>query len=645
MLQISDLTFAYNDRRLFEGASAQISSGWKVGLVGRNGTGKSTLLKIIREEIANASPDNSIRLNTGARLGWVAQEVAATDQTILDVVLEADAERHALMQESETATDPDRIGEIHARLMDIDAWSAEARAAEILMGLGFTHADLSRSTREFSGGWRMRAAIAGVLFAQPDFLMLDEPTNYLDLEGAAWLEGYLKKYPHTVLIVSHDRELLNRCVTHTMALEHQKLSISPGGYDAWLKLRAAKLAQLESQRAKQEADKAHLQSFVDRFRAKASKARQAQSRVKMLEKMQEITIPIGERTTPFTFEAPEDELAPPLMQMEGGQLGYGGDALILKDVELRLDPDDRIAIVGTNGQGKTTLVKSIAGKLEMMGGERKAANKIRIGYFSQDQMDELHMGETVLDHIRHALPQGTAVSRQRAVAAAMGFPHEKVETKVERLSGGEKVRLLMGLMAMDKPHILILDEPTSHLDIDSREALIYALNDYKGAVLLITHDVYLAEATADSLWLVKDGRASAWDGDLNDYRKLVLAADRPDGGTPGAKAKTSEPVVKAAPAPTPAAERVDKNEQRKRAADARKAAAPLRRKAEQAEKTMTNAAAKIEAVDAELIVPGLTPDKIQDLMKQRAEWVARQEVAEAEWLEASEAYEAAVAEA
>lgn len=526
MLTITNLDYRIGARSLFENASVQISSGWKVGLVGRNGTGKSTLLSLIREEIESPSPDAAIRLNKGARMGWVAQEVEPSDETILEVVLATDLERHALMQEAETAMDPDRIGEIHMRLADIDAWSAEARAADVLMGLGFTNADLYRPTREFSGGWRMRAAIAGVLFSEPDLLLLDEPTNYLDLEGAAWLESYLKKYPYTVLMVSHDREMLNRCVTHTMALEHKQLSVSPGGYDAWLRLRAAKTALLESQRAKQDADRAHLQAFIDRFRAKASKATQAQSRVKMLERMQEITVPLEERTTPFSFPTSTDKLSPPLLQLRDAAVGYGEDAVILRGIDLRLDPEDRIAIVGANGQGKTTLVKSIAKRLELISGDRVAPRSLRIGYFSQDQMDELRTGETVLEHVRDALPKDTPPAKQRAAAAAMGFSHEKVETKIEKLSGGEKVRLLLGLMAMEKPHILILDEPTSHLDIDSREALIYALNDYNGAVVLITHDVYLAEGTADQLWLVKDGKATRYDGDLNDYRKLILQADK-----------------------------------------------------------------------------------------------------------------------
>jgi ATP-binding cassette, subfamily F, member 3 len=633
MLTISNLDYRIEARLLFEGASAQVASGWKVGLVGRNGTGKSTLLKLIREEIGHPTNDSSIRLNQGARLGWVAQEVAPTDETILEVVLAADTERHALMQEAETAEDPMRIADIHTRLVDIDAWSAESRAAEVLMGLGFTQADLERPTREFSGGWRMRAAIAGVLFSQPDLLLLDEPTNYLDLEGAAWLEGYIKKYPHTVLIVSHDREMLNRCVTHTMALEHRKLTIVPGGYDAWLRLRAAKYAQLESQRAKQEVDKAHLQAFVDRFRAKASKARQAQSRVKMLEKMQDISIPMAERTVPFHFPEPGDKMAPPLLELRGAELGYGGDASILRGVTLRLDPDDRIAIVGTNGQGKTTLVKSIAERLPLMDGARVTHSKVRIGYFSQDQLDELTPGETVLDHVRHAMPRETPVAKQRSTASQMGFSHEKVETKVEKLSGGEKVRLLLGLMAMEKPHILILDEPTSHLDIDSREALIYALNDFKGAVLLITHDIFLAEGTADQLWLVKDGKADVYDGDLQDYRALVLQADRSksDPKPKSAKSEAAEPAPK-----------VNRADQRQRSSESRKAASGLKRKADDAEKRLDQINKKISAIDSELARPGLPSEQLQDLLRRRADLVAEAEATELAWLQAVEDYEMAL---
>ena len=623
MLTISNLDFQVEARPLFESATAQISSGWKVGLVGRNGTGKSTLLRLIREDVENPRNDSAIRLNTGARLGWVAQEVEASDETILDVVLAADTERHALMQESETATDPDRIGEIHERLLDIDAWTAEARAAEVLNGLGFTTADLGRATKEFSGGWRMRAAIAGVLFSQPDFLLLDEPTNYLDLEGAAWLETYIKKYPYTVLIVSHDRELLNRCVTHTMALEHRKLSITPGGYDDWLKLRAAKLAQLESQKAKQDKDREHLQAFVDRFRAKASKARQAQSRIKMLEKMQDISIPVGDRTTPFHFAPPKDKLAPPMLELRNATLGYGEDAIILDKVNLRLDPDDRIAIVGANGQGKTTLVKSIGERLSLIGGDRVVPKAVRIGYFSQDQLDELSEGDSVLMHVQRIMPPGTPQAKVRGAAAAMGFSHEKVETNVEKLSGGEKVRLLLGLMSSAAPHILILDEPTSHLDIDSREALIYALNEFPGAVLLITHDVYLAEATADRLWLVNNGRAAPYDGDLADYRALVMKADRDD--TKGAK-----PAKQAKPA---APKEISPEEKKRLSA--------LKKTARDAEDRLEKANAAITKIDAKLASGNPPPNELEKLLKDRATHAAKAETAETEWMEAAEALEIA----
>jgi ATP-binding cassette subfamily F protein 3 len=625
MLTITNLDFQVEARPLFESASAQISAGWKVGLVGRNGTGKSTLLRLIREDVEHPTNDAAIRLNTGARLGWVAQEVAPTDETVLDVVLAADTERHALMQEAETATDPNRIGEIHERLVDIDAWSAEARAAEVLHGLGFSDEDLSRATKEFSGGWRMRAAIAGVLFSQPDFLLLDEPTNYLDLEGAAWLETYIRKYPYTVLIVSHDREMLNRCVTHTMALEHKKLSITPGGYDDWLKLRAAKLAQLESQQAKQAKERAHLQSFVDRFRAKASKARQAQSRIKMLEKMQDISIPVADRTTPFHFPPPADKLAPPMLELKDADLGYGEGARILSKVNLRLDPDDRIAIVGANGQGKTTLVKSIAERLPLMAGKRVTPKAVRIGYFSQDQLDELSEGDSVLDHVRRLLPPDTPPAKVRAAAAAMGFSAEKVETKVEKLSGGEKVRLLLGLMSHSAPHILILDEPTSHLDIDSREALIYALNDFPGAVLLITHDVYLAEATADRLWLVKDGRATTYDGDLTDYRALVMKADRAE-----AKEARSKDTKPKQAAPKPAASPEDK-----------KRLSALKKQARDAEERMEKANAAIAKIDAKLAEGTPPPEELETLLKTRATHAETAEEAEHAWLEAAEALEAA----
>ena len=623
MLTIDNLTYRIQGRVLLEEASATLAAGWKVGLIGRNGTGKSTLLRLIRE--ADEDPDAAIRIGKAAKLGWVAQEVEASDRTLLDETLSADTERAALMRAAETETDPHELAEVHERLTATDAWSGEARASSILTGLGFSQADLGRACKEFSGGWRMRAALAGVLFAEPDLLLLDEPTNYLDLEGAAWLETYLKRYPHTVLLVSHDRELLNNAVTHILALEHQKLTVHPGDYDSWQKKRAEQLALAEAQKTKQDKQRAHLQSFVDRFRAKATKARQAQSRIKMIEKMGEIVIPLEERTHPFEFPDPE-ELASPLFVLDEADLGYAPGEPVLRDVNLRVDNDDRIAIVGANGQGKSTLVKAIAGRLKLLEGNRVAAPKVEIGYFSQDQLDELSAGQNAIDHVRRMRPNATE-GQLRSIVAQIGFNRDKAETKVEKLSGGEKVRLLLGLTALKRPHVLILDEPTSHLDIDSREALIHALNAYQGAVLLITHDVYLAEATAERLWLVNQGRAAPYDGDLSDYRALVLAADKSREGA-------GAPV--AAPPPPPAPPKRSETEIRRLTADIRKRISAAEREMEALQK-------KIDAVDAKLADPSLyerDPGEAQSLGSQRDELASKLGTAEQAWLEATEAYDA-----
>lgn len=617
MLEIADLTYRIAGRTLLDGANAFLADGWKVGLVGRNGAGKSTLLHLIREAAAGGDP--SIRIKRGARMGFVAQEIPATDDLLLDVVLAADEERAALLAESETATDAQRIADIHARLIDIDAYGAEARASAILVGLGFSQEDLRRPSREFSGGWRMRAALAGVLFSTPELLVLDEPTNYLDLEGAAWLEAFLRKYPNTVLVVSHDREMLNRSVTHILALADKRLEVHPGGYDSYLRKRAERAANLAAQKAKQDAERAHLQAFVDRFRAKASKATQAQSRLKRLEKMQEIAVPLSERAAPFRFEC-GGELASPLIQLEEADLGYVAGAPVLRKVSFRLDHDDRIVIIGPNGQGKSTLVKSIGARLALLSGKRRASGAVRVGYFSQDQLDELHAGETALDHVRALAPEAKD-AHLRSLAAQLGFGHEKIETPVEKLSGGEKVRLLLGLIAFAKPHVLILDEPTSHLDIDSREALIVALNDYEGAVLLITHDVYLAESVADRLWLVHNGRASPYEGDLTDYRRLVLEADRP---VDRAERDAHHP------AELPAAPRPAK----------RPSTYTLKQKVAEAEKALDAAQSRLNVIDANLAAPDLyarDPKRAAKLAQDRDVAAAALLAAEEAWITASDA--------
>jgi ATP-binding cassette subfamily F protein 3 len=520
MLKIEDITYSVEGRPLFEGASATIPTGHKVGLVGRNGAGKTTLFRLIRGELALEG--GTITLPQRARIGGVAQEVPSSETSLLDTVLAADTERASLMAEAETAHDPHRIAEIQARLTDIDAWSAEGRAASILKGLGFYADQQLMPCSAFSGGWRMRVALAGVLFAQPDYLLLDEPTNYLDLEGALWLESYLQKYPHTVLIISHDRGLLNRAVQGILHLDNRKLTYWQGGYDQFARQMAERRAVLQAEAKKVEARRAHLQSFVDRFKAKASKAVQAQSRVKMLEKLTPITAPEDAKKVVFTFPAPE-ELAPPIINLDGAAVGYGGPP-VLKRLNLRIDQDDRIALLGRNGEGKSTLSKLLAGKLHPAEGKFARSSKLRIGYFAQHQVDELHLEETPLQHIMRLRP-AEGQPKLRARLAGFGLMADQADTVVARLSGGQKARLSLLLATIDAPHLLILDEPTNHLDIESREALVDALTEYPGAVILVSHDMHLLGLVADRLWLVKGGTVTPYAEDLETYRQQLLAGE------------------------------------------------------------------------------------------------------------------------
>ncbi|WP_395539903.1 ABC-F family ATP-binding cassette domain-containing protein [Neotabrizicola sp. sgz301269] len=520
MLRIDDITYSVEGRPLMQGASATIPTGHKVGIVGRNGTGKTTLFRLIRGELSLEG--GSITIPARARIGGVAQEVPSSDVSLIDTVLAADTERAALMAEAETATDPHRIAEVQARLTDIDAWSGEARAASILRGLGFEPEKQLMPCSAFSGGWRMRVALAGVLFSQPDYLLLDEPTNYLDLEGALWLESYLAKYPHTVLIISHDRGLLNRAVNAILHLEDRKLTLYSGPYDTFAETRAARLAVAEAENRRTEARRAHLQSFVDRFRAKASKARQAQSRIKMIEKLSFATTPQEAALAKFSFPEPE-ELSPPILTLDGVSVGYGGPP-ILRRLSLRVDQDDRIALLGRNGEGKSTLSKLLAGKLQAEAGKLHRAGKLRIGYFAQHQVDELHIDETPIQHVRRLRPD-EAPARLRARLAGFGLMADQAETLVGKLSGGQKARLSLLLATIDAPHLLILDEPTNHLDIESREALVEALTEYSGAVILVSHDMHLLSLVADRLWLVKGGEVTPYADDLESYRKLLLTSD------------------------------------------------------------------------------------------------------------------------
>ena len=541
MLRISDISYSVEGRPLFAGASAAIPTGHKVGFVGRNGTGKTTLFRLIRGELT--LDGGEIERPSRARVGGVAQEAPASADSLLDTVLAADTERAGLLAEAEATRDAHRIAEIHARLADIDAWSAEARASSILKGLGFDLEDQRRPCSDFSGGWRMRVALAGVLFAQPELLLLDEPTNYLDLEGALWLENYLAKYPHTVIIISHDRGLLNRAVNAILHLEDRKLTLWQGNYDSFAEARAAKLALVAAEAKKQDARRAHLQSFVDRFRAKASKAVQAQSRLKMIARLKPISTPQEAALKKFTFPSPE-ELSPPIIAMDGAAVGYGERA-VLRRLNLRIDQDDRIALLGRNGEGKSTLSKLLAEKLPAMEGRITRASKLRIGYFAQHQLDELNADETPLQHVMRLRP-GEAPARLRARLAGFGLGADQAETVVTRLSGGQKARLTLLLATIDAPHLLILDEPTNHLDMESREALVEALTEYTGAVILVSHDMHLLGLVADRLWLVQDGAVAPYEDDLEAYRRMLLSADpAPARAKPAAKPRPSREAVQA----------------------------------------------------------------------------------------------------
>ncbi len=607
MLRIRDLTFDAYGRRFFDGATALVPAGAKVGLVGRNGAGKSTLFRLLKGELSPGGGD--IEWPRAWRVAAVDQEHAATPVPLLETVLAADEERERLTAELETA-DPEHLGEIYARLAEIGADAAPARASEILAGLGFTNDDLARPMAEFSGGWRMRVAMAAALFAEPDLLLLDEPTNYLDLEGAIWLEARLRRYPRTAIVISHDRELLDNSCDSILHLTEGRLDFYSGNFSNFERQRSEKLRLQASTRDKIETRRAHLQSFVDRFRAKASKAVQAQSRLKMIARLADVPEVAETQVAPFLLPSPQRPLSPPLIRLESAAVGYGGPP-VLRRLDLRLDVDDRIGLLGRNGAGKSTFARLLAEDLKLSGGHMHRDRRIKVGWFHQHQIEAMDPQDTPLSIIRRALPDATEPQR-RSHLARFGMTHEKVETTVANLSGGERARLLLNLVAMDRPHLLILDEPTNHLDIDSRRALTDALNDYEGAVILITHDRSLMEMVADRLWLTNEGTIQPFDGDMEEYARLVV------GGRP----RGSEKKPKSGPPPAPPA------------------AAPLRRKLEAAEATLARETRALAELDAKL-ANETDYAEMARLAAKRESLSARVDTAEAAWLKAAEAFETA----
>jgi ATP-binding cassette subfamily F protein 3 len=612
MLQISDLTYRLGPRLLFEGTSAMLPERSRVGLVGRNGAGKTTLFRLITGEIAPEG--GTIVLPRRARLGEVEQEAPGGETSLLDFVLAADEERSALFAEAESASDPGRIADIQARLVDIDAHSAPARAAAILSGLGFDATAQVRPLSAFSGGWRMRVALAAALFTAPDMLLLDEPTNYLDIEGTLWLMDHLATYPASLLIISHDRDLLDRACDHILHLERGKLTLYRGNYSRFERQRREQQMLLGKAAKKQQQKRKHLQSFVDRFRAKATKARQAQARLKILAKMEEVELIVDESVTPFHLASPRKPLSPPIITLENASAGYG-EKPVLSRLNLSISNDDRIGLLGANGNGKSTLAKLIGGRLEALGGKVIRAPKLAAGFFTQHQLDDLDPTDTPLSAVRRLVPDAPE-KIVRAHAAQLGFPATKAETTVAQLSGGEKARLLLGLAAFAAPHLLILDEPTNHLDIDSRTALIESLNEYEGAVILIAHDRHLLEACVDRLWLVAHGTVSPFDGDLDDYRRLIL-------DSAGAPARL--------PAPDTSEQPHRSNKQERSPASARKRIAVV-------EGQIRKFEGLIARVDAALADPDAfkrEAQKAAQLATQRRDLQHALAAAEAEWLELS----------
>ncbi|MBW7926330.1 MAG: ABC-F family ATP-binding cassette domain-containing protein [Burkholderiaceae bacterium] len=620
MLNINGITVRLGGRVILDGATASLPTGSRVGLIGRNGAGKSTLMRVMCGLLE--ADGGEIETASRSRIGYIAQEAPAGTATPLETVLAADTERAALLAESETATDPDRISEIHERLNAIDAWTAEARAARILVGLGFDEEMQGRPLDSYSGGWKMRVALAALLFSEPDLLLLDEPSNHLDLEATLWLENFLKSYRATMIVISHERDLLNNVVDHILHLEGGKITLYPGGYDAFERQRAERLAQIEAARAAQVRQREKLQDYIARNSARASTARQAQSRAKALARMQPIAAIAEDPSLSFEFPNP-GELKPPLVTLDMASVGYTEGSPVLSRLNLRLDPDDRVALLGRNGNGKTTLARLLAAQLPPMDGEMRTAGRMRVGYFTQYQVEELDTDDTPLEHMTRIM-KGATPGAVRAQLGRFGFSGDKALTKVGKLSGGERARLALALITREAPHMLILDEPTNHLDVDSREALVQALNGYSGAVVLVSHDRHMLELTADRLVLVDDGRAEDFAGSIDDYTDFVLgkSADRP--------------------ASAPASG--NRKDARKAAADTREQTKRLRAAVKTAEAEIARLSAERSAVDRAMFDPSSADSAhakktMTELMKLRADLSDRIDVVEAEWLSASEALE------
>ncbi|ERM58827.1 ABC transporter ATP-binding protein [Vibrio cyclitrophicus] len=631
MITFSDIQLLRGGKPLLDQASATFHPGDKIGLVGKNGCGKSTLFALIKDELSIDA--GSFSKPAHWEMAWVAQETPALERTAIEYVIDGDREYRGLEDQLEKAEQADNgtlVAEIHGKIETIGGYSIKARAAELLDGLGFRQEQMTWNLTQFSGGWRMRLNLAQALLCRSDLLLLDEPTNHLDLDAVMWLERWLQNYPGTLVLISHDRDFLDPIVNRIVHVENQQLNEYTGNYSSFETQRAQKLILQQAMYQKQQKQMSHMQSYIDRFRYKASKARQAQSRIKALEKMEQV-LP-AQFDNPFSFEFREPDALPnPIMMMDEVSAGYD-DNLILEKIRLNLVPGSRIGLLGRNGAGKSTLIKLLSGELKQQGGELSYSQGVKMGYFAQHQLETLHPEETPLQHMMQIAPKHTE-QQLRDYLGSFGFQGEKALDKVAPFSGGEKARLVLALLVWQKPNLLLLDEPTNHLDLDMRQALTFALQTFEGAMVIVSHDRYLLRATTDDLYLVHDRQVAPFDGDLSDYYKWLTEQQK-------VERKEAQAL---APAKDGANSAAAKKDQKRKEAEFRKLTAPIRKKLSQFEKQMDKLTLALEEAEQELSDTSLyeaeNKAKLNKVLALQASSKSQLEEVEMDWMSTQEELE------
>jgi ATP-binding cassette subfamily F protein 3 len=635
MIQLQKVSLQRGHNILLEQADLTLHPGWKVGLVGANGAGKTSLFKLILGELHCDSGD--LELPGGLRMSHMAQEVPTSDRSALEYVLDGDIELRKVQQQlarAEQEHQHARIGELHAELDNLDGYTAESRAAQLLSGLGFSHTDITRGVKEFSGGWRIRLNLAQALMCPSDLLLLDEPTNHLDLDATIWLEQWLRQYPGMLILISHDRDFLDNVVTHITHVEQKKLLLYKGGYSAFERQRAERLAQQQAAFVKQQQRISEVEDFVRRFRAKATKAKQAQSRIKELERMEKIAP--AHIDSPFSFQfCSSDKMSSPLLTLSDAECGYEGKTVLNKS-SLSLTPGTRIGLLGPNGAGKSTLVKTLVGDLTLCNGERHESDNLKIGYFAQHQLEALDMAASPLLHIKRITPSASE-QEIRNFLGSFGFIGDRALEPVQNFSGGEKARVALSMIAWQKPNLLLMDEPTNHLDLEVRHALTLALQSFEGVLILVSHDRHLLRNTVDEFLLVANGQVAEFKGDLEDYQAWLLEQKRQEQKTEADAFSTAQPDEKKSLSAT------ERKEQKRLAAERRNQLRPIKKRIEQLDADMETQHKTLTEIEAALSESPLyeaeNKDKLKDLLQQQARLKQQAEATELEWMEQQEALE------